>query len=61
MDFIQAPYEADAQLAYLQNVGIIDTVFSTDSDFLVLKVKQVCFFEPYNNKRCPTVTAFCRA
>jgi exonuclease 1 len=38
-----APYEADAQLAYLYHQGIIDMVFTEDSDLLAYGVKHVVF------------------
>lgn len=34
VDFIVAPYEADAQLAYLANNGIVDAVITEDSDLI---------------------------
>jgi 5'-3' exonuclease len=34
VDFIVAPYEADAQLAYLANNGIVDAVITEDSDLV---------------------------
>lgn len=39
--FIVAPYEADAQLVYLERHGIIDGVISEDSDLLVFGVKRL--------------------
>ncbi|GAB7337423.1 hypothetical protein MBLNU457_g2764t1 [Dothideomycetes sp. NU457] len=39
VDFIVAPYEADAQLAYLEKKGIIDGILSEDSDLLVFGAK----------------------
>ena len=41
MDCIVAPYEADAQLAYLYKQGIIHLVVSEDSDLLVYGCKKV--------------------
>lgn len=35
VEYIVAPYEADAQLAYLERKGIIDGILSEDSDLLV--------------------------
>jgi exonuclease 1 len=35
VQYIVAPYEADAQLAYLEKKGIIDGIISEDSDLLV--------------------------
>jgi len=36
-----APYEADAQLAYLYKQGIIDVVFTEDSDLLAFGCRKV--------------------
>eukprot|EP01084_Bolivina_argentea_P207416 353884_1 len=41
--YVCAPYEADAQLAYLYKTGSIDFVISEDSDLLVYGVKQVLY------------------
>ena len=38
-----APYEADAQLAYLYKSKKIDVVFTEDSDLLAFGVKRVVF------------------
>ena len=40
---IVAPYEADAQLAYLSKEGIVDVVVTEDSDLLVFGSKKVFF------------------
>lgn len=37
--YIVAPYEADAQLYYLERTGVIDGVISEDSDLLVFGVR----------------------
>ncbi|KAK9459394.1 PIN domain-like protein [Lipomyces oligophaga] len=37
--FIVAPYEADAQIAYLDKIGAVTAVISEDSDLLVFGVK----------------------
>lgn len=37
--YLVAPYEADAQLAYLEREGIIDGILSEDSDLLVFGAK----------------------
>lgn len=39
VQYVVAPYEADAQLAYLERKGIINGVLSEDSDLLVFGVK----------------------
>ena len=38
-----APYEADAQLAYLSKEGVVDLVISEDSDLLVFGSPKVFF------------------
>lgn len=43
IDYLVAPYEADAQLAYLEKIGEIDFVVTEDSDFLVYGCKHVLF------------------
>ena len=43
VECIVAPYEADAQLAYLSMEGIIDVVISEDSDLLVFGSRKVLF------------------
>ena len=39
-----APYEADAQLAYLYKIGKVSVVMTEDSDLLAFGVKK-CFFK----------------
>ncbi|KAL9114726.1 MAG: hypothetical protein Q9227_001404 [Pyrenula ochraceoflavens] len=39
--YIVAPYEADAQLTYLEKKGIIDGIISEDSDLLVFGAKRL--------------------
>ncbi|KAI9464763.1 hypothetical protein F5148DRAFT_1209497 [Russula earlei] len=39
--YVVAPYEADAQLAYLERVGIVDGIITEDSDLLVFGCKNV--------------------
>ena len=41
VECIVAPYEADAQLTYLQKEGIVDFVITEDSDMLVFGCKRV--------------------
>ena len=41
VQYVVAPYEADAQLAYLERQGIIQGVLSEDSDLLVFGAKQL--------------------
>lgn len=42
-DWLVAPYEADAQLAYLSREGLCDAVISEDSDNLPYGVGRVVF------------------
>lgn len=41
VECIVAPYEADAQLTYLQKEGIVDYIISEDSDMLVFGCTRV--------------------
>jgi len=41
--YVVAPYEADAQLAYLERIGIVDGIITEDSDLLVFGCKNVYF------------------
>ncbi|KIV96332.1 hypothetical protein PV10_00213 [Exophiala mesophila] len=41
VQYIVAPYEADAQLVYLEQKGIIDGILSEDSDLLVFGAKRL--------------------
>ena len=44
VQYIVAPYEADAQLAYLYLIGIVSLVITEDSDLLAFGAKK-CFFK----------------
>lgn len=41
VDYVVAPYEADAQLVYLERHGFIDGILSDDSDLLVFGAKKL--------------------
>ncbi|KAG6856585.1 hypothetical protein H0H87_002791 [Tephrocybe sp. NHM501043] len=41
--YVVAPYEADAQLAYLERAGIVDAILTEDSDLLVFGCQNVLF------------------
>jgi exonuclease-1 len=41
--YVVAPYEADAQLAYLERIGLADAILTEDSDLLVYGCKMVLF------------------
>ena len=43
IEYYVAPYEADAQLAYLYHKGIVNVVFTEDSDLLWFGVKKVFY------------------
>ncbi|KAL4237979.1 Rad2 nuclease [Mactra antiquata] len=43
VDCIVAPYEADAQLAYLNKIGIADVIITEDSDLLLFGCEKVLF------------------
>lgn len=41
IDYVVAPYEADAQLVYMEREGLIDGIISEDSDLLVFGAKKL--------------------
>lgn len=41
--YVVAPYEADAQLAYLERINIVDGILTEDSDLLVFGCQNVFF------------------
>jgi len=43
VSYVVAPYEADAQLAYLEKTGLVDAILTEDSDLLVFGCKNVLF------------------
>jgi exonuclease-1 len=43
IEFFVAPYEADAQLAYLAKINYVDLVITEDSDLLALGCEKVLF------------------
>ncbi|KAH7907943.1 PIN domain-like protein [Hygrophoropsis aurantiaca] len=43
IQYVVAPYEADAQLAYLERVGLVDGIITEDSDLLVFGCRNVLF------------------
>ncbi|BFZ56805.1 Rad2 nuclease [Savitreella phatthalungensis] len=43
VQYVVAPYEADAQLAYLEREGIVDGVITEDSDLLVYGCRRVLY------------------
>ncbi|CAA7264284.1 unnamed protein product [Cyclocybe aegerita] len=43
VQYVVAPYEADAQLAYLERVGLADAILTEDSDLLVFGCKNVLY------------------
>ncbi len=48
VQYIVAPYEADAQLAYMYLQGIAQVVITEDSDLLAFGVKK-CFYKMDSN------------
>jgi len=44
--YIVAPFEADAQLAYLYKQGLIDCVLTNDSDLIIYGVEHIMFLRP---------------
>ena len=58
IQYVVAPYEADAQLAYLERVGIVDAILTEDSDLLVFGCQNVLF---KLDSAAATVTAISRS
>lgn len=44
VDYVVAPYEADAQLCYLEREGYVDGIITEDSDLLVFGCRNVSNF-----------------
>ena len=53
--YIVAPYEADAQLAYMQRMGHVAAVITEDSDLLVFGCRETLYVALYG--MCATCTA----
>jgi hypothetical protein len=49
LPFIVAPYEADAQLAYLSRYNFVDVVITEDSDLLAFGAKSVLYKFDYRD------------
>ncbi|KAL4079493.1 PIN domain-like protein [Scleroderma citrinum] len=43
VQYVVAPYEADAQMAYLERKGLVDGIITEDSDLLVFGCRNVLF------------------
>ncbi|KIK93415.1 hypothetical protein PAXRUDRAFT_829024 [Paxillus rubicundulus Ve08.2h10] len=43
VQYVVAPYEADAQMAYLERIGLVDGIITEDSDLLVFGCRKVLF------------------
>ena len=43
MSYVVAPYEADAQMAYLERIGLVSAILTEDSDLLVFGCRHVLF------------------
>ena len=50
VDYVVAPYEADAQLCFLEREGYVDGIITEDSDLLVFGCKTVIFKLEGNGK-----------
>lgn len=51
VDYVVAPYEADAQLCFLEREGYVDGIITEDSDLLVFGCQQVSV-QPAANAFC---------
>lgn len=45
VDYIVAPYEADAQMAFMEREGLVDGIITEDSDMLVFGCRNVCLLQ----------------
>ncbi|KAK9914692.1 hypothetical protein M0R45_038454 [Rubus argutus] len=52
VDFIVAPYEADAQLAYLANNGMVDAVVTEDSDLIAFGCPNIIYNMSVEEQTC---------
>lgn len=43
IDYIVAPYEADAQMAYLCKIGMVDAILTEDSDLLLFECPKILY------------------
>ncbi|KAF8815754.1 hypothetical protein BYT27DRAFT_7079063, partial [Phlegmacium glaucopus] len=43
VDYVVAPYEADAQLAYLERAGLVDAIITQDSDLFIFGCQNTLF------------------
>ncbi|EIW70280.1 hypothetical protein TREMEDRAFT_43853 [Tremella mesenterica DSM 1558] len=50
IEYVVAPYEADAQLCFLEREGWVDGIITEDSDLLVFGCKQVVFKLDHNGQ-----------
>ena len=41
IDYLVAPYEADAQMAYLNKMGLVDAIITEDSDLILFGCQKV--------------------
>ncbi len=44
IEYVVAPYEADAQMAFLSIIGDVDCIITEDSDLLAFGSQKVCQF-----------------
>ena len=58
VECIVAPYEADAQLAYLSKEGVVDLIITEDSDLLVFGCRKVRMVSRHMNPH--TSILWCR-
>jgi hypothetical protein len=52
VSYVVAPYEADAQLAFLERRGLVDGIITEDSDLLVFGCRNVLFKMDSDGKCC---------
>lgn len=55
VDCIVAPYEADAQLAYLNKIGVAQVVITEDSDLILFGCEKVSFLPCHFTKNSAVI------
>ena len=54
VDYVVAPYEADAQMAFMEREGLVDGIITEDSDMLVFGCRNVSARSPFACSLAPT-------
>ncbi|KIJ54683.1 hypothetical protein M422DRAFT_58127 [Sphaerobolus stellatus SS14] len=55
--YVVAPYEADAQMYYLESIGVVDGVLTEDSDLIIFGTKLLLLKMDATTARCISIRA----